>query len=60
MYAVAFLTFLITTAFGMDLLKSFIADRISHLLNATVLHWINWIVGSVLIAFGLRMILKVN
>jgi threonine/homoserine/homoserine lactone efflux protein len=44
------------TVFGIDLLKSFVANRIAHLLNASVLHWINWIVGSVLIIFGLRMI----
>ena len=49
----------LSTVFGMDLLKAFIANKISHLLNATVLHWINWIVGSALIAFGLRMIFKV-
>ena len=54
-----FFTTVVLTAFGMDMLKSFVADRISHLLNAAVLHWINWIVGSVLIAFGLRMIFKV-
>jgi threonine/homoserine/homoserine lactone efflux protein len=54
-----FFATVLTTVFGTDLLKSFIANRISHLLNATVLHWINWIVGSVLIAFGLRMIFKV-
>ena len=55
----AFFSSVLVTVFGMDLLKSFIANRISHLLNSTVLHWINWIVGSVLVAFGLRMILKV-
>lgn len=55
----AFFSSVLLTAFGMDLLKSFIANRISHLLNSTVLHWINWIVGTVLVAFGLRMILKV-
>ncbi len=54
-----FFATVLTTVFGTDLLKSFIANRISHLLNASVLHWINWIVGSVLIAFGLRMIFKV-
>lgn len=56
---VIFFTCVIITAFGMDLLKSFIANRISHLLNTRVLHWINWIVGSILIGFGLRMIIKV-
>ncbi len=55
----AFFSCVLTTAFGMDLLKSFIANRISHMLNSSVLHWINWIVGTVLIAFGLRMIMKV-
>jgi threonine/homoserine/homoserine lactone efflux protein len=47
------------TVFSIDLLKSFIANRIAHLLNASVLHWINWVVGSVLIVFGAGMILKV-
>ena len=55
----AFFSSVLATVFGMDLLKSFIANKISHLLNSAVLHWINWIVGSVLIVFGLRMILKV-
>ncbi len=47
------------TVFSIDLLKAFVANRISHLLNASVLHWINWIVGSILIVFGLGMIWKV-
>ena len=55
----AFFSSVLATVFGMDLLKSFIANKISHLLNSAVLHWINWIVGSVLSVFGLRMILKV-
>jgi len=54
-----FFACVLSTVFGMDLLKSFIANRISHLLNAKVLHWINWSVGIVLIGFGLRMIVKV-
>jgi len=54
-----FFSFVLGTAFCMDLLKSFVANRIAHLLNAKVLHWINWIVGTVLIAFGIRMIVKV-
>ncbi|MCX6290249.1 MAG: LysE family transporter [Bacteroidetes bacterium] len=47
------------TVFSIDLLKAFIANRISHLLNASVLHWINWIVGIVLVVFGAGMIIKV-
>jgi threonine/homoserine/homoserine lactone efflux protein len=55
----AFFASVLGTVFCMDLLKSFIANRIAHLLNGTVLHWINWIVGTVLVGFGLRMIIKV-
>jgi amino acid exporter len=58
-HEVIFFATVLATVFGIDLLKSFIANRISHLLNASVLHWINRIVGSVLIAFGLKMIFKV-
>jgi threonine/homoserine/homoserine lactone efflux protein len=54
-----FFASVLATVFSTDLLKSFVANRISHLLNASVLHWINWVVGSVLVAFGLRMIVKV-
>jgi threonine/homoserine/homoserine lactone efflux protein len=54
-----FFACVLSTVFAIDLLKSFIANRIAHLLNAKVLHWINWSVGIVLIAFGLRMIVKV-
>ena len=54
-----FFSSVLGTVFCLDLLKSYIANRISHLLNASVLHWINWVVGSVLIVFGMRMILKV-
>lgn len=59
LHEVVFFTCVLGTVFCTDLLKSFIANRIAHLLNAKVLHWINWIVGSVLVVFGLRMILKV-
>jgi threonine/homoserine/homoserine lactone efflux protein len=59
LHEAVFFASVLATVFGTDLLKSFVAHRISHLLNATVLHWINRIVGSVLIAFGLRMIFKV-
>ncbi len=55
----AFFATVLCTVFGMDLLKAFIANKIAHLLNAKVLHWINWSVGSVLILFGLRMIILV-
>ena len=55
----AFFASVLSTVFSMDLLKAFIANRIAHLLNSSVLHWINWIVGSLLIVFGLGMIVKV-
>jgi threonine/homoserine/homoserine lactone efflux protein len=58
-HEVVFFACVLGTVFSTDLLKSFVANRISHLLNAAVLHWINWVVGSVLLVFGLRMILKV-
>lgn len=54
-----FFSAVLGTVFCLDMLKSYIANRISHLLNASVLHWINWVVGSVLVMIGLRMILKV-
>ena len=59
MHETLFFITVLLTVFAVDLIKSFIANKISHLLNATVLHWINWLVGTVLIMFGLRMICKV-
>jgi threonine/homoserine/homoserine lactone efflux protein len=47
------------TIFLTDMLKAFIAGKIKHLLNPTVFHWVNRIVGLVMIYFGLRMMWKV-
>jgi threonine/homoserine/homoserine lactone efflux protein len=49
----------LTTVFGIDLLKSYVAQRIKALLNAKVLLWMNRILGIILFAIGLRMMIKV-
>jgi threonine/homoserine/homoserine lactone efflux protein len=49
----------LTTVFGIDLFKSYVAQRIKKLLNHNVLVWMNRILGIVLFAIGIRMMLKV-
>lgn len=49
----------LATVFGIDLIKSYIAQRIKRLLNAKVLLWMNRILGIILFGIGLRMMIKV-
>ena len=42
-----------------DLLKSYVAHRIKNLLKPNVMLWINRVIGTVLVGFGVNMILKV-
>lgn len=58
-HTLVFFSSLLLTVLSTDLLKSFISHRIKNFLNATVIMWMNRIVGVVLIVFGLHMILKV-
>jgi threonine/homoserine/homoserine lactone efflux protein len=50
---------LLTTVFGIDLLKSYVAQKIKALLNAKVLLWMNRILGLILFGIGVRMMIKV-
>jgi threonine/homoserine/homoserine lactone efflux protein len=47
------------TVFSTDLLKSFVAHRIKNILQPKIMLWINRVIGSVLVGFGIHMILKV-
>jgi threonine/homoserine/homoserine lactone efflux protein len=49
----------LTTVFGIDLFKSFVAHRIKNLLKPNVLLWMNRSLGIILVTIGIRMILKV-
>ena len=49
----------LTTAFGCDLGKSYVAEKIKAILKPNVLHWLNRILGVILIGVGLRMIIKI-
>jgi threonine/homoserine/homoserine lactone efflux protein len=49
----------LSTVFGVDLFKSYIAQRIKRVLNHKVLVWMNRILGLVLFAIGIRMMIKV-
>jgi threonine/homoserine/homoserine lactone efflux protein len=49
----------LSTVFGIDLFKSYIAQRIKKLLNHKVLIWMNRILGIILFTIGVRMIIKV-
>ena len=50
---------LLSTVFLTDLLKSYVAHRIKNLLKPNVMLWINRVIGTVLVGFGVNMILKV-
>lgn len=54
-----FLTGILSTIFVTDMLKCFIAHRIKGLLNASVMTWMNRIVGIILVVFGTYLILNV-
>jgi threonine/homoserine/homoserine lactone efflux protein len=54
-----FFTSLLMTVLGTDLLKSFVSHRIKDLLKANVILWVNRVVGTALVAFGVHMIFKV-
>jgi threonine/homoserine/homoserine lactone efflux protein len=54
-----FFAAVLTTVFGIDLFKSYIAQRIKRLLNAKVLLWMNRILGILLFGIGVQMMLKV-
>jgi threonine/homoserine/homoserine lactone efflux protein len=45
------------TVFTTDLIKSYVANRIKNILKPNVMLWINRIIGTVLIGFGVNMIL---
>lgn len=47
------------TILSSDVLKSYIASRLRHVISQDVIKWLNIIAGSALIIFGLRMIIQV-
>ncbi len=49
----------LATAFGCDLGKSYVAEKIKAILKPNVLHWLNRILGVILIGVGVRMIIKI-
>lgn len=50
---------LLSTVFSTDILKSYISNRIKNLLKPNVMLWVNRIIGTILVGFGINMILKV-
>jgi len=48
----------VITVFSTDLLKAFLAGKISHLLTPRFLLWMNRIMGVILIIFGLQLFLR--
>ena len=56
---ILFFTGTLTTVFGADVLKVFIAHRIKDHLNPSILVRVNHFVGLLLIAFGLFLIVRV-
>ncbi|MFO7723091.1 MAG: LysE family transporter [Bacteroidales bacterium] len=57
-YAVTFFSGTLIVVFLMDLLKSFIGNKIKRYLTIRLLFWINKIVGITLVVFGIALILK--
>jgi threonine/homoserine/homoserine lactone efflux protein len=55
-HEVTFFCSTLVTVFSTDLLKSFVAQRIKKILRPEVMLWINRIIGTVLIVFGINMI----
>ncbi|HQV00648.1 MAG: LysE family transporter [Bacteroidia bacterium] len=55
---VVFYASVLTTVFGTDILKSYLATKLQRLLTATVLVWMNRISGVALVLFGMRIIYK--
>ncbi len=49
----------ITCIYSSDILKSYIADQISHLLNFRLMIWLNRIAGTVMLYFGADLLYKV-
>jgi len=58
-HEVVFFGAVLTTVFGIDLFKSYVAQRIKKLLNHKVLVWMNRILGIILFVIGVRMMIKV-
>jgi len=50
---------LLATVFVTDLLKSYVANKIKNMLKPNVMLWINRIIGTALVGFGINMIVKV-
>ncbi len=57
---VVFFSGTLATIFSLDILKSFISNKISIYLRPRILLWINRIVGIALIVFGIMLIVRVS
>ncbi len=56
---VGFFAATLLTILSSDVLKSYIASKLRHVISSRVIKWLNRIAGVALIIFGLRMIIKV-
>lgn len=59
-YTVVFFSGTLVTIFALDVLKSFIGNKISIYLRPRILLWINRLVGIALVAFGVVLIVRVS
>ena len=57
-YAITFFSGTLIVVFLMDLLKSFIGNKVKKYLTIRLLFWINKSVGVTLVVFGIALILK--
>ncbi len=57
-YTITFFSGTLMVVFGMDLLKSFVGNKIKKYLTIRLLFWINKTVGIALAVFGVALILK--
>jgi threonine/homoserine/homoserine lactone efflux protein len=59
-YTIIFFSGTLVTIFSLDILKSFIGNKISNYFRPRVLLWINRSVGIALIVFGIMLIIRVT
>lgn len=58
-YVILFFSGTLATIFLMDLLKSFIGNKIKSYLRPRIILWINRVVGILLMVFGVALIIRV-
>ena len=56
---VIFLTGALATIYGTDLLKCFVSNQIKHIVNDSIMTWMNRLVGIIIIGIGIYLVFRV-